>query len=328
VRRRDFLVSAAAASAATVVGVQPLHGLGQTAQQPAPGGQGRRGGGGFNRGPAQVAPEKLARISLMTLNFNSYLKNPKDPNPAPDATLTAFDLPKIYVETYGVHNIEYQHGTIVESEKDPAFIKELKARLDESKVQMTQINLEFGVQQSISNPDAAGRQAAVEHVKQWIDIAVQYGCPRVMINQQQPQLNKDTRAGAVAAMKAMADYGRTKNVKVSAETRGGATPEYLASIGGAKPWEFMIGVIKDAGANSNCDIGNVGAMSQQELHDCIKAWHPTSSGNMHVKSSPYWDIGQAIRFAEGLGYKGLYSIEVSRHEGMRIVYNTILANLG
>jgi sugar phosphate isomerase/epimerase len=328
VKRRDFLVSAAAASAATVVGV--------SAQTPAPagpgaggqqgaGGQGQRGGRG--RGPAQVAPEKLARISLMTLNFNSYLKNPKDPNPAPDATLTAFDLPKMYVETYGVRHIEYQHGTIVESEKDPAFITELKARLDEHKVQMTQINLEFGAQQSISNPDAAGRQQAVEHVKQWIDIATQYGCPRVMINQQQPQLNKDTRAGAVAAMKAMADYGRGKNVKVSAETRGGATPEYLASIDGAKPWAFMIGVITDAGANSNCDIGNVGAMSQQELHDCIKAWFPTSSGNMHVKSSPYWDIGQAIKFTESLGYKGLYSIEVSRHEGIRIVYNTILANL-
>ena len=41
-----------------------------------------------------------------------------------------------------------------------------------------------------------------------------------MINQQQTQLTKETRAGAVAAMKAMADYGRPKNVKVSAETRG------------------------------------------------------------------------------------------------------------
>ena len=147
-RRRDFLASAAAASAATVVGLS-----GQTPQTPATGGQGaggqRRGGGGFGRGPAQVAPEKLARISLMTLNFNSYLKNPKDPNPAPDATLTAFDLPKVYVETYGVRNIEYQHGTIAESEKDPAFIKELKARLDEQKVQMTQINLEFGAQQTL-----------------------------------------------------------------------------------------------------------------------------------------------------------------------------------
>ena len=192
---------------------------------------------------------------------------------------------------------------------------------------MSQINLEFGTVQSISNKDAAGRQQAVDHVKQWIDIAAQYGCPRVMINQQQAQLTKETRDGAVAAMKAMADYGRPKNVKVSAETRGAGTPEYVQQIGGVKPWEFMIGVIKDAGAASNVDIGNVGAMNQQELHDCIKGWLPYSSGNMHIKSSPFWDVGQAVKFTEGLGYKGLYAIEVARHEGVRIVYNTILANL-
>ena len=325
-KRREFLVSAAV-SAASVVGLS-----GQAPQTPTPegrqggGGQGR-GGGGRGRGPAPVAPEKLARISLMTLNFNSYLKDPKNESPTPDQTLTPFDLPKMYVEYYGVRNIEYQHSTIVQSETDPSYIKELKAKLDENKVQMTQINLEFGTVQSISYKDPAGRQQAVDHVKQWIDIAAQYGCPRVMINQQQAQLTKETREGAVAAMKAMADYGRPKNVKVSAETRGAGTPELVQQIGGVKPWEFMIGVIKDAGANSNVDIGNVGAMNQQELHDCIKGWLPYSSGNMHIKSSPFWDVGQAVKFTESLGYKGLYAIEVSRHEAVRIVYNTILANL-
>ena len=58
-----------------------------------------------------------------------------------------------------------------------------------------------------------------------------------MINQQQAQLTNETRAGAVEAMKAMADYGRPKNVKVSAETRGAGTPEYLQQIGGVKPWD-------------------------------------------------------------------------------------------
>ena len=148
-----------------------------------------------------------------------------------------------------------------------------------------------------------------------------------MINQQQAQLTKETREGAVAAMKAMADYGRPKNVKVSVETRGAGTTGVQSSRFGMKPWEFMLGIIKDAGAASNVDIGNVGAMNQQELHDCIKAWFSTSSGNMHVKSSPFWDIGQAVKFTESLGYKGLYAIEVSRHEAVRIAYNTILANL-
>ena len=213
-RRRDFL-GRVAVGAVSVAGLTA-----QGSQAPAPAGreggpnapQGR--GGGRGRGPAPVAPEKLARVSLMTLNFNAYLKSPNTQNPTPDQALTPFDLPKMYVETYGVHNIEYQHETIVQSETDPAFIKELKARLDESKMTMTQINLEFGAVQSISYPEPAGRQQAVDHVRQWIDIAVQYGCPRVMINQQQAQLTKETRDGAVAAMKAMADYGRPKNVKV------------------------------------------------------------------------------------------------------------------
>lgn len=327
-KRRDFLTSAAV-GAASVVGL-----MGQGTQTPTPGArqggagdQGRGGGGGRGRGPAPVAPAKLARISLMTLNFNAYLKNPNNQNPTPEQTMTPFDLPKMYVEMYGVHNIEYQHSTIVQSETDPAYIKELKSKLDENQMTMTQINLEFGTVQSISYAEASGRQQAVDHVKQWIDIASQYGCPRVMINQQQNQLTKETREGAVAAMKAMADYGRTKNVKVSAETRGVGTPEYIQQIGGVKPWEFMRDVFKDAGANSNVDIGNVGAMNQQELHDCIKGWFPYSSGNMHIKSSPFWDIGQAVKYTESLGYKGLYSIEVSRHEAVRIVYNTILANL-
>jgi len=88
-----------------------------------------------------------------------------------------------------------------------------------------------------------------------MDIASQYGCARVMINQQQAQLTKETRDGAVAAMKAMAEYGRTKNVKVSFETRGVGTPEYVQAIG-MKPWEFGLTVFRDAGANSNVDIGN------------------------------------------------------------------------
>jgi sugar phosphate isomerase/epimerase len=329
-KRREFL-KGAAAGAAGVVGLSSL-GLAQApAQAPAQGQQGApgRGGGRGRGGPAQVPAAKLARISLMTLNFGAYMipNNPDAPR-TPDQTLTLFDLPKMYVDMYGVHNIEYQHGTISKSETDPAFIKELKAKLDESQSTMTQINLEIG-QEAISNADAAMRAKAIEHVKLWIDIASQYGCKRVMINQQQGMLTKERKADAITTMKAMADAGRPKGVMISVETRGANPPMVNGQPQdlGMKPWEFMADIIEAAGANSNVDIGNVGAMNQDELHACIKRWFKTSSGNMHIKSSPNWSIGTAVRFTESLGYKGLYSIEVSRHEAIRIVYNEILANL-
>jgi sugar phosphate isomerase/epimerase len=266
----------------------------------------------------------------MQLNFNSVLK-PTNPNQTANANqiYTVFDLPKLYVEHYGLHNIEFQHGNIIKVETDPAYIKELKAKLDEYQMTMTQVNLEIGTGEAMSTEDPAGRAKGLEHIKQWIDICQQLGCRRIMLNQQQGQLTKERRADAVAFMKAAADAGRPKGVMISVETRGTGLPMVNGQPQdlGMKPWEFMIGIIKDAGANSNVDIGNVGAQNQQELHDCIKAWFPYSSGNMHIKSSPLWDVGEAVRFTEGLGYKGRYSIEVGAWAGQRMAYNQILANV-
>ena len=59
----------------------------------------------------------------------------------------------------------------------------------------------------------------------------------------------------------------------------------------------------------------------------IKALFPSSSGNMHMKLSPNWDLATAVRFTNSeLGYKGLYSIEVNPPL-IRGVYDTILANI-
>jgi hypothetical protein len=288
-----------------------------------------------------VSPDKLARISIMSLDFNNILKLPGQ-EPSAEHTLDLFDLPQMYVDVYGVHNVEFQHSHLVKAETDPAFIKEMKARVDAVKSQITQINLEFGPQ-NISATDPALRQQAIDHTKQWIDIAVGLGCPRVMINQ--GPLSRDTAAEAIKTWKAMNEYGKAKNIKVSAETRGSggggrgqagttaasgppAPPSAPAAPAGPPAWQLLKEVIEGAGAYSNVDIGNVGAPNQEALHDAIKGLFPTSSGNMHIKSSPNWDIGAAIRFTNAtLGYKGLYSIEVSTHQAVRIVYNTILANL-
>ena len=94
-----------------------------------------------------------------------------------------------------------------------------------------------------------------------------------------------------------------------------------------RPRILLEEVIEAAGGYSNIDIGGAGAPNQQALHDAIKGMFKSSAGNMHIKSSPNWDIGLAVRFTESLGYKGTYSIEVNPENAIRIVYNTILAAL-
>ena len=74
-------------------------------------------------------------------------------------------------------------------------------------------------------------------------------------------------------------------------------------------------------------VGTGRFLSQQELHTAIAGTLRSNSGNIHVKTSPHWDLGTAIRYTESLGYKGLYSIEVNPEAAIGIVYNTIIANL-
>lgn len=296
-QRRDFLWGTAAVGAAA---------LGWPRSSLAQGRGGR---------PANVPAEKLARIGIMTYNFQSIIQLPWQER-SPERTLDLFDIPQMYVDTYGVHNIEFQHTHIAEAEENASFIPEIKTRVDAVKSRVSQINVEFGPQ-SISATDPALRQLALDRTKKWIDVAVALACPRVMINQ--GPLTQETKAHAIETFKAMSDYGKSRKIIVSAETRGTPTTPV---------WPLLKEVIEAAGAHSTIDLGNVGAPSQAALHEAINGLHPTSSGNMHIKSTPNWDIGTAIRYMNGpIGYRGLYTIEVNLHPAVRIVYNTILANI-
>jgi Xylose isomerase-like TIM barrel len=317
--RRQFLVGGAAGVAAGIIGA---------AQAPAGGGQGRAGGRG--RG-ANIPAEKLARISIMTLNFDSagLLKLPWTTNPRPTQTIDILDLPQYYMEQYRVPNMEFQTDHLAQDPEralpDAEFFRQVRARLDAAGVSASQINLEIG---GMGNLTGEALSAWLTRAKKWVDLAPILGCTRLMVIQD--GLAEDTKANCIAAWKPLADYARPHGIKISAETRGGGGGRRGAAPAPppARPaWMLLEEVIEASGGYSNVDLGGAAATNQQQLHDCIKGMFKTTSGNMHIKSSPYWDIGLAIRFTESLGYKGLYSIEVNPEAAIGIVYNTIIANL-
>ena len=69
--------------------------------------------------PANVPAAKLARVSLMTLNFRNMVKFPWTQSPNDNQTLDVFDLPKMYQDVYGVSHIEFQHDHLVNGEQTP-----------------------------------------------------------------------------------------------------------------------------------------------------------------------------------------------------------------
>jgi hypothetical protein len=313
-RRRDFLIASAAA-----VG---LAGTRTTRAQ----------------GVKQAKASTLDRIAIMTLNFQRLLKLPDLPE-GPERTLELFDLPEMLADRYGVHKIEFQHYHIPSTE--PPYLKELRARIEKSKSRMTQINLEFG-NLNMSAPELRNRLMAIDLTKMWVDHAVMLGAQRVMINQGQP--THENKSYGIPTLKAMADYGRSKGIIVSVETRGGGgggrqnnpsasstppAPPAPPALTGPARWMLLAEIIKGAGAYSNVDVGGAGAANQEELHACLKTMFPMTAGSMHTRVNMNWDLATAIKFLEGeLGYKGLYTIEASNsHEGTKEIYDVVVATL-
>jgi hypothetical protein len=326
-KRREFLIGAAAAVA----------GIAST----------RTGGAqGANQGKqARQAP--LDRIAIMTLNFQRMLKLPDLPE-GPDRTLELFDVPQMLADRYGVHRIEFQHYHIPSTE--PSYLKELRARIEKHKSRMTQINLEFGML-NMSAPELRNRLMAIDLTKMWVDHALMLGAQRVMINQGQP--THENKIYGIPTLKTMADYGRSKGIIVSVETRGGgggnrgvaagtapgaassttapppATTAPPPTLTGPARWMLLAEIIKAAGAYSNVDVGGAGAADQEELHSCLRTMFPMTAGSMHTRVNTQWDLATAIRFLEHeLEYKGLYTIESGQgHEGTQQIYDVVVATL-
>jgi hypothetical protein len=144
-----------------------------------------------------------------------------------------------------------------------------------------------------------------------------------------------------ASLRRMNDYAKTKGVKITVETRerrnfgpdGPPNPPIsppglpLSAPDGPPMWELVREIVEASGTWCNVDIGNISAPDQASLHKVLKGLLPLNSGNMHIKISPNWDLGTAIRYANNdLGYKGLFSIEVAPPL-IRDVYDSILANI-
>ena len=196
-KRREFLMTAAAAA-----------GLANTrlawTQTP-----------GVGANPRPIKQSTLDRIAIMTLNFQSILKVP-DVQDNPNRTLELFDIGEMLADRYKVHKVEFQHYHLASTE--PSYLKELRSRLAKSKSRATQINLEFG-QLNMSAVQQRDRLMAIDLTKMWVDHAVLLGAQRVMINQGQP--THDNKVYGIPTLKTMVDYGKSKKIIVSVETRGG-----------------------------------------------------------------------------------------------------------
>ena len=254
------------------------------------------------RGRAQGTSReaKLARIGMMCRGFGAQRVEMWDRSQPADPKIldNMLDAPEIMADRYGLHNMEVQ--TIYFPSMEPSFFARFNERLKKAKCKMTSMPLELddnahqysgAIGPSATDPELRARN--IDLTKKWIDIAAMMGCPSVMANQGRNFAgNLDV---FIENLKTMEAYAKTKNVAVTLENRGGGTPEQLANA------------VKAAGIHMNPDLGN---FSDEETRTRgMRLFIPLANNQCHVKMNPKFDFGRSIRFAEELGFKGIYSIE-------------------
>ncbi len=290
----------------------------------------------------------------MTYSFDRIVKDPAHPAD-PLRTLDILDTPEMFADRYHVHNVEVQHTHFVSTES--SYLKEFRERLKKTKSRMTNICLEFE-SLNISSADPMVRVETIDLTKRWIDHAVELGCPRVMVNQ--GTLAPEVRQTAIETLKAIGDYGKSRNIGVSMENRGGGggrggrgvpaqaggaavggasvplAPPAPARAGGGRPgnatWEVVVEVLKASGTYANPDIGNF--PDDEARAGGLRAMYPMSHGNSHVKLNPdRYDLPKALAISREVGYKGLYSIEGGANGGrdpydvVQKIYDVLIANI-
>jgi hypothetical protein len=244
--------------------------------------------------------EKLPRISVLSLNFDSIMKTPNHPDD-PKRTLDFMDFPQLVAERFGVYWVEPYHTHFQSTET--AYFNEFKDRLKKVNSRINQISVGGFGALNISSTNSVVRLETVDLTKRWIDHCAELRCPRIQVNQ--GTLAPEVRDDAIRALKAMTDYGKSKNpvVHVCLETRGDPPS-----------WQTLVDVIKAAGAWTNPDCGNF--PNEEERHAGLRVMYPMSSGSSHVHYAPErWSLPDAIAISKEVGYKGLYAIESSASNG-------------
>ena len=244
---------------------------------------------------------KLGRIAIMTLCFDPVLKSPAHPDD-PKRTLDILDAPEMIASRYGVKHVEVQHSQIISTERP--YLREFRERVRKANSQINQICLEFGIL-NISSPDPMLRVETIDLTKQWIDHAVELGCPRVMVNQ--GTLAPEVRQTAIETLKTIGEYGRSRKVFVTMENRGRGGRQTAG-------WDVVVEVIKTAGIYANPDTGNF--PDEEARANGLRAMYRLSSGSSHVHYDPQrFSEANAIKVSKEAGYNGLYSIEATSANG-------------
>lgn len=263
---------------------------------------------GASAGLSASDVEKSKRIGVCSWSHHGYFEKtrPKDFK-WPGKMLDLREYPALVADKYHVYNFELCN-THFES-TSPAYIKDLKKAVAKAHGRITDMPVDYeadwqGV--GLCDPDDTKWRKEIEERKKWVDIAAALGAESVRPNPGGTvQMTDFTRP--IAAYKELAEYGKTKGVKVLIENHGNV----------AAKAENIVTIIKAAGPPWAGTLPDFGNFEEQERYQSLEAMFPLAQVVCHARGLEFdekghetrFDFARCVRISKAAGFKGVYSAE-------------------
>ena len=286
--RRSFVQGTLAAGAALGFGLRP-------AWADEPSGQPKAG----KIGDFKIS---LAQWSLHKSLFGKKLDN--------------LDFPKITREQYDIEAVEFVNQFFKDKAHDSAYLKDLKARANDSGVACVLIMIDG--EGDLSAAKKEDRTKAVDNHKKWVDAAAALGCHSIRVNTG-GNYSADNTTAAAEACGALADYGDKNKINIICENHGGpsSNPDALTAL---------IKAVNSPRFGTLPDFGNFPkdrqGKYQLDNYEAIARMMPYAKG-VSAKSYDFdsegWektlDYPRLMKIVSDAGYHGHVGIE---YEGSRL----------
>lgn len=253
-------------------------------------------------------PAVPAQIGISSWSFHTYFPKTRWNTPVPPGgDMDLLDFPEMVADRYGVHAIEIVAPHFAET--TPGYLAELRRRLQRAHVRLVNIPADIdGLwdQPGLSDPDERKREAALKSYLPWVDVAKAMGAASIRCDP--GKIRPDHLDVTVDSYRRLADYGRSRGVRILIENHGGVGsehPEQLTRIFRAIPGH-EVAALPDFG--NFPDNATRWRGLQALLPDAATVCHAKDRSHENGKKVMV-DLARCVGMARQAGFQGVYSIE-------------------
>lgn len=257
--------------------------------------------GPFHEAASALAAEPPFKISLAQWSLHKALKS---------GQLDHLDFARVARREFDLDAIEYVNTFFKDKATDPGYLGEMNRRAMDHGIYQHLIMID--VEGDLGDPDGGLRQQAVENHKKWVDAAATLGCATIRVNAESKGSYEEQQKLAAAGLRALTEYGDSRNINVIVENHGG-----LSSNGA-----WLAGVMKLVDHPRCGTLPDFGNFTSYDRYQGVTEMMPYAKA-VSAKSFDFdargdettIDFRRMLRIVTGAGFHGWIGIEF---EGERL----------